>query len=297
MNLLNIRLNKLKVIPKYMEYYLHSSLALNFVNKNMKRAVNQASIPASKVAETPVVFYPLQKQQEIVSVLDKINESIDNNKKQLELLDEAVKSRFIEMFGDDLKGQTNKLSDLCEVITKGTTPTTLGFNFVEEGINFVKIECISENYEFLVDKMLHITNECDEKLKRSRLKENDVLFSIAGAIGRTAIVSKKILPANTNQALAIIRLKEDSGLNVKFLNEMLHSDLLLEQVDGKKNGVAQTNLSLTDIGNLNVIVPSMEKQLKFESFVKLIDKSKFIIQKEIEKLQELLDIKMYEYFN
>ena len=180
------------------------------------------------------------------------------------------------MFKDDLKGKTNRLSDLCEVITKGTTPTTLGFDFVEEGVNFVKIECITETYEFLIDKMLHITSECDEKLKRSKLKENDVLFSIAGAIGRTAIVSKDILPANTNQALAIIRLRKDSGLNVKFLNEMFHTELITEQVDGKKNGVAQTNLSLTDIGNLNVIVPSMEKQLKFESFVKLIDKSKFI---------------------
>lgn len=112
------------------------------------------------------------------------------------------------MFENDLKGNTIKLSDVTSVITKGTTPTTLGYEFVDEGINFVKIECLTEDYQFIKDKMLHITEKCNEKLKRSKLQQDDVLFSIAGAIGRTAIVSEDILPANTNQALAIIRLKE-----------------------------------------------------------------------------------------
>lgn len=179
------------------------------------------------------------------------------------------------MFGDDLKGETIKLSDLSEVITKGTTPTTLGFDFVDDGINFIKIECISDSYQFSKNKMLHITAECDEKLRRSRLKENDILFSIAGAIGRTAIVTNDILPANTNQALAIIRLKKNSGLNVDFLNEMLHTELITKQVASKANGAAQINLSLTDVGNFKVIVPFIERQTKFSKFIHQIDKSKY----------------------
>ena len=283
------------MLQKYFYYVLKSNNTQEQFVKTAQGATVK-NLNSDIVRKTSIKIYDFPKQQKIVSTLDKINAIIDSDKKQLKLLDEMIKSRFIEMFKDDLKEKTNRLSDLCEVITKGTTPTTLGFDFVEEGVNFVKIECITETYEFLIDKMLHITSECDEKLKRSKLKENDVLFSIAGAIGRTAIVSKDILPANTNQALAIIRLKKDSGLNVIFLNEMLHTELITEQVDGKKNGVAQTNLSLTDIGNLNVIVPSMEKQLKFESFVNLIDKLKFNVQQHLNLMQELLDKKMEEFF-
>ena len=180
------------------------------------------------------------------------------------------------MFESDLKGNTVKLSDVTSVITKGTTPTTLGYEFVDEGINFIKIECLTDDYQFIKDKMLHITEECNEKLKRSKLKKDDVLFSIAGAIGRTAIVSDDILPANTNQALAIIRLKDSSKLNVNFLNEMLHSTLIEEQVNNKKTGVAQTNLSLTDIGNLNIIIPDIKRQIEYANLVQLIDKSKLI---------------------
>ena len=101
-----------------------------------------------------------------------------------------------------------RLGDIATVITKGTTPTTLGYDFVDDGVNFVKIESITEDGVFLTDKFAHITTECDKKLGRSQLKTNDLLFSIAGAIGRTAIVTDDILPANTNQALAIIRVPE-----------------------------------------------------------------------------------------
>ena len=179
------------------------------------------------------------------------------------------------MFGDRLERETVKLSTLTDVITKGTTPTTLGFEFTEKGVNFVKIECITEDSRFIVSKMLHISEDCNMKLKRSILQENDILFSIAGAIGRTAIVTKEILPANTNQAVAIIRLRSDSGINVKFLNQVLHSSLIEKQVNVKKAGVAQINLSLSDVGDFNIIVPPLEEQNRFATFVEQIDKSKF----------------------
>jgi type I restriction enzyme S subunit len=246
--------------------------------------------------ESKIKLPELKKQQKIATILDSIENILNLKNTQLQEYDQLIKSRFVEMFGDDLKGKTIRLGDLSEVITKGTTPTTLGFDFVDEGINFVKIECITDNYQFLKEKMLHITSDCDEKLKRSRLKDNDVLFSIAGAIGRTAIVTKDILPANTNQALAIIRLKEKSGLNVEFLNEMLHTELIQEQVSKKAMGVAQINLSLTDIANLNVIVPSLNRQQDFSNFVKQVDKLKFEVQKSLDETQMLFDSLMQEYF-
>ena len=68
-----------------------------------------------------------------------------------------------------------KLGEIASLITKGTTPTTLGFDFVDEGINFIKIESISEEGSFISNKFNHITSECDNKLSRSRLQKNDLL--------------------------------------------------------------------------------------------------------------------------
>ena len=97
------------------------------------------------------------------------------------------------------------LGDECQLITKGTTPTTIGFSYQNTGINFIKIESIDSSCNFVQKLFSHISQEANNALKRSIIKENDLLFSIAGALGRLAIVRKEILPANTNQALAIIR--------------------------------------------------------------------------------------------
>jgi type I restriction enzyme S subunit len=109
--------------------------------------------------------------------------------------------------------QTRKLGDLSELITKGTTPTSVGYAFVPNGINFVKVESISENGHFIKSMLAHITRECHDALGRSQLKSGDILFSIAGALGRTAPVTDEIVPANTNQALAIVRLKNSRRHN------------------------------------------------------------------------------------
>lgn len=188
-----------------------------------------------------------------------------------------------------------KIGDITEVITKGTTPTTIGFSFTDEGINFVKIECITDDGNFLLKKMEHIPEECNEKMKRSQLKENDILFSIAGAIGRTAIVPKTILPANTNQALAIIRLNTNQVLP-EFLVMCLKSEQVLKQFEKKKQGVAQLNLSLKDIAELEVAYPDILQQKRVLSVLKkaqeLVDKRK----KQIQACDELIKSQFIEMF-
>ena len=154
----------------------------------------------------------------------------------------------------------SRLGDLCEVITKGTTPTTLGFNYIEEGIRFIKIENISQDNQLLNDGYSFISSECNEALSRSILQENDIVFSIAGALGRCAIVKKEFLPANTNQALAIIRLK-DKRLT-KYIWLLLSSEIIKGQIVSLKTGVAQYNLSLKQISELKVPLPPLERQME-----------------------------------
>lgn len=151
-----------------------------------------------------------------------------------------------------------KLTDLTTLITKGTTPSSLGRSFEDKGINFIKIESITADSNYIKDKFEHIDEVTHEKLKRSQLQTDDILFSIAGALGRVAIVTSELCPANVNQALAIIRLKK--GINAKFIIEYLRSEavsLYIEKVHVKG---AQPNLSLKDINELYVPIPPIVDQ-------------------------------------
>ena len=96
------------------------------------------------------------------------------------------------------------LQDLCEVVTKGTTPTTLGKSFSNQGINFIKAESILNNHSLDRGRFAYIDEETNSLLKRSIIKEGDIVFTIAGTLGRFALVDDTVLPANTNQAVAII---------------------------------------------------------------------------------------------
>ena len=188
-----------------------------------------------------------------------------------------------------------RLGDIATLITKGTTPTTIGFSFVDTGVNFVKIESISENGEFLSDKFAHITDECDNKLKRSQLEENDILFSIAGAIGRTAIVPRSILPANTNQALAIIRIPRNA-INLRFVLYALQSQAVEEQSEKQKQGVAQLNLSLKNIADILIPLVSSEKQDEIVRNLAAVDAAIAIRKEQIRLIDQLVKSRFVELF-
>ena len=188
-----------------------------------------------------------------------------------------------------------RLGDIATVITKGTTPTLLGYDFVDKGINFIKIESITEEGNFIKEKFAYITSKCNEKLSRSQLQENDILFSIAGAIGRVAIVDKNLLPANTNQALAIIRVPERI-YEYSFLKHILKSPIISQQFEKQKQGVAQINLSLKNISDFELPVLTLEQQRKIsyelDKVTDLINKRK----EQLEKLDELVKARFVELF-
>ncbi|MGV9002819.1 restriction endonuclease subunit S [Flavobacterium sp.] len=197
--------------------------------------------------------------------------------------------------------EIKKLGDLTEVITKGTTPTSIGFNFEDEGVNFVKIESITANGNFIANKFAHISAKANETLKRSQLKEGDILFSIAGALGRTAIVSKDILPANTNQALSIIRLKVDENVLKEYILLALTSGYALEQIEKFKGGVAQQNLSLEQMKSFQIPIPSIQEQQKIVAILdqafEAIDQAKANIEKNIANAKELFQSKLNDIFS
>lgn len=188
-----------------------------------------------------------------------------------------------------------KLSEIASLITKGTTPTTLGFDYQDTGINFLKIECFEENGSFIPSKVTHISEECNTKLNRSQLKEGDILFSIAGVIGRVSIVTRDMLPANTNQALSIIRINKDD-IHLPFIKLILTSPNIKKQFEKRKQGVAQLNISLKDIGNLEIPLPPLETQKQIADNLDKVTHTIDICNAILEKLDLLVKSRFVEMF-
>ena len=187
------------------------------------------------------------------------------------------KLRFKE-FNDEWS--LTNIRNISSLVTKGTTPR----KYEDKGINFVKVENIHDNTISNISS--YISEDTHNKeLKRSILKENDILFSIAGALGRTAIVKNNNLPANTNQANAIIRIDNLDNIDLYYLlNRLNHSDIT-NYINKCQSVGAQPNLSLEQVNNINVSLPSKKEQIKIGKLLELLDRKIEIQSKKIEDLK------------
>jgi type I restriction enzyme S subunit len=178
------------------------------------------------------------------------------------------------------------LSELATKITKGTTPTTIGGRFVDNGINFVKVESLNDDGTISKEKFMHIDEETNELLSRSKLQINDLLYSIAGTIGRVSIVTGDILPANTNQAVAIIR-PNLGKINLHYLRYALVNPKLKNYLLSKVVHAVQANLSLTEIGNCPIPIPKPREQQSIAKILSGLD-SKIELNKQMNKTLEAI---------
>jgi len=269
--------------------------------KGVGTSIPQLTIPMITNKQIPLP--PLEEQKRIIKIIETKLTAVEKIKKanmeQLSVIKKLFNAYINSVCKNDNWGNV-KLGDISKTITKGTTPTTVGFDFVNEGINFIKIETITENGKLIKDMFKYISIGCHEALKRSQLKRNDILFSIAGAIGRVAIVSDDILPANTNQALSIIRIPEGIA-NYKYIYYILQSVEVLKQFESLKRGNSQKNLSLEDVKNLNIPFPSILEQQYVvdlaETELNLIEKLQKIINEQFTYINALPSSILRKAFN
>ena len=158
-----------------------------------------------------------------------------------------------------------KLGDISSLITKGTTPKDKSGN---GDVNFIKVENINDFSGDIVGMSKISLEEHQGYLKRSQLQEGDILFSIAGTLGRVTSVNKAILPANTNQALSIIRLKEG---NLEYVKTCLKGNVVADFIRRNPTIGAQPNLSLEQVSNLEIEIPSEAEQEKIGACFQSLD--------------------------
>jgi type I restriction enzyme S subunit len=180
------------------------------------------------------------------------------------------------------KWLNSTLKEISTLITKGTSPLDKSFN---EEVNYIKIENINDlNGQITITSKISL-QEHNGYLKRSQLQDGDLLFSIAGTLGRITLIDKSLLPANTNQALAIIRLK---GVSRKFVKIALKGKIIRDFIKRNPTIGAQPNLSLEQVRNLIIHLPGEEEQNHIAYFFELFEK---LTQKEQSLLEKYLELK------
>jgi len=187
------------------------------------------------------------------------------------------------------------LKSVSTVITKGTTPTTVGGNFTESGIIFIKSESIAGSKHPAPEFYTYIDEATDQKLKRSRLREGDLLVSIAGAyLGKLAIVTKRDVPSNTNQAVGIVRLDPQKA-DVDYVYYYFSQPHLNAYINKLSSQSSQPNLNLELLGNLEFDPKSIAEQKRIAGVLTAFDAKIELnnrINAELEGMAKLL----YDYW-
>lgn len=238
------------------------------------------------------------EQNHVVEVLDKVTSLIFLRKQQLTKLDELVKARFVEMFGDAKLNPNNlpccSLSECIVFLTSGSR----GWSqyFTDSGEYFITIKNV-KNCKITLQDVQCVTPPDNAEAKRTRVQENDLLISITADLGRTGIVTKEIAEhgAYINQHLTCIRLKQDK-LNPLYVAYYMESDAGKEQFIAKNQSAVKAGLNFNAINSLKLMVPPLALQNQFAAFVERVDQQKQTVQQSLEKLELMKKALMQEYF-
>lgn len=236
--------------------------------------------------------YPsIERQKEVSKVLSKVEALISKRKQQLDALDNLIKSRFVEMFGDKIDSTAKELKDLCMKITDGTHQSP---QFVQDGIPFIFVSNI-QDFKINYDTEKYISKETYDGLTRKTpIDIGDVLLTIVGSYGNPAVVEseKKFC---FQRHIAHLKPKREL-VNSYYLHTTLRVPYVRKQIDQKVKGIAQKTLNLSELNKIKVNVPDLKKQNKFVSFAHQVDKLKVEIQKSLNESKMLFDSLMQKYF-
>ena len=249
----------------------------------------QAHISQSYVKNMTIPILAIKEQEQIVGELTKVSNIVSLRQEEIQQLDNLVKARFVEMFGDC----TNmiSLSELCLIITDGTHQSP---KFQHDGIPFILVSNLSKNtVTYDTDKFIS-AETYKELYKRTPIEIGDILLSTVGSYGHPAVVveDRKFL---FQRHIAYLKPKSDI-LNSYYMNGALLSPGCQRQIEEKVKGIAQKTLNLSEIRKIRIPVPSLDLQKQYADFVHQVNKSKVAVQKALDETQILFDSLMQKYF-
>lgn len=256
-------------------------------------------IKLGNLTEALIELPKIEDQRTIVDILNKSKRILSYHQQQLQKLDELVKARFVELFGNPVinnKGwNVSDLGQLTIKIGSGATPKGGKEAYQTDGISLIRSMNV-HNGKFEYKELAHISDEQAARLENVAVEKNDVLLNITGAsVARSCVVPTNVLPARVNQHVCIIRCKD--SIMPDFINSLLIDDNyqdLLWSIAG--SGATREAITKQQVESLQIILPPISKQEEFSKFINRVDKSKVAVQKSLDEAQLLFDSLMQQYF-
>ena len=289
------------IFNKYLFYFLKRNT--EYLNA-LGRGATFKEISKSIVENIEIPLPELSEQYEIVKILDKIRNLIRKLQRQQDKLDELVKSRFIEMFGDPMTNPYNLPKVILGSVLTIEPQNGLykpQFDYVSDGTG-VPILRIDSFYEGKVSNLSSLKRLiCSEiELKRYSLYENDIVINRVNSIeylGKCGLIQG--LVENTVFESNMMRLHVDEHkFHPVYITKLLCSEFIYQQILGRaKKAVNQASINQKDVQSFVVYMPPIEQQDQFAAFVKQTDKSKMAVQQSLNKLELLKKSLMQKYFD
>ena len=290
-----IRPNTEIVMPRYLLYAINNPVVKGYFDSSLK-GIGVPNLHLKNIRETPIKIYDLETQKAIVEKLDKVCELISLRKQQLAKLDELVKARFVEMFGDEQAFNKEPLSQNVEEMFIGPFGSSLkNENFVSKENGY----CMVYEQKHAIRKTMDVeTRYIDkpkyEELKRFSIHGGDIIVSCRGTIGETYIVPLNAPLGIMHPSIMKIRVK-DSIYNRVFFDFLLQEKLKQHEAQANGSGVKMA-VTASALGKEEFIVPSIPFQNQFAAFVERVDQQKQTVQQSLEKLELMKKALMQEYF-
>jgi len=277
----------------------------NANHKYLYYALRNARIPDTGynrhfkwLKEVSINYPEIRKQKEIVEVLDTLESVIGERKKQMLLFDDLIKSRFVEMFGDPIANELNwmkyPLIDICESIVD-CPHSTPSYTSENTGYMCIRTSIIKKN-KLLWDQIEYIPeDEYEKRIQRRKPQKGDIIYSREGAIlGIAAIIDRDVDVALGQRSMLLSPNRE--YCSPEFLCVAMNFDSFLNKALEKVGGSASPHINVGDIKEFNLIVPSLDLQNQFATFVQQVDKLKVEVQTSLREKQLLFDSLMQKYF-
>ena len=286
------------IFNEYLYYFLKGKT--DYLN-SLGRGATFKEISKSIVENIEIRLPALEEQKQIERQFGEIYRLISLRKQQLAKLDELVKARFVELFGDaehNEKGlPTSPMTELCEIIDgdRGKNYPKQE-EFSEEGFClFLNAKNVTSN-GFSFENCMYITEEKDKILRNGKLSRGDVVLTTRGTLGNLAFYDESVPYEHMriNSGMVILRMKRDR-ITERFFIEQFKMQLasIKERI---ASGSAQPQLPISTMNKIVMLVPDVELQNQFAAFVKQTDKSKLTVQQSLDKLELLKKALMQKYF-
>lgn len=277
------------LLPRYLYYFCRK-----FDFERLNKTVTIPSLTKGDLLKIEIEVPLLIEQKVIVEQLNTIEQIIDLRKQELNALDELIKARFVELFGDMICNPNGwekvLLGEACDV-RDGTHDSP---KYFLEGYPLVTSKNVTGGKIDFADCSLICEEDYNKINQRSKVDVGDILMPMIGTVGNPVIVDIDAAFAIKN--VALIKFRENSTVINSFVKALLESDYFDRAVISKVRGGTQKFISLGDIRKLEICLPPIDVQEQFADFVKQVDKSKVVVQKALGEAQTLMDSLMQKYF-